>query len=41
MLPPFCWQVLGFWSYYRNQCGYDADAMQEWVAQVRFLYTIA
>lgn len=28
-------QVLGFWSYYRSVCGYDADAMQEWVSQVR------
>lgn len=27
-------QVLGFWSYYRSQCGYDADALQEWVSQV-------
>lgn len=26
-------EVLSFWSYYRN-CGYDADAMTEWVQQV-------
>ena len=29
---PVILEVLSFWSYYRN-CGYDTDAMAEWVGQ--------
>lgn len=31
---PLPLQVLSFWSYYRG-CGYEADAMAQWVGQVR------
>lgn len=32
--PCFLPQVLSFWTYYRG-CGYEKDAMAQWVAQVR------